>query len=238
MPDTRRHRGPHAHDAEWFGAEVERALRTAVSELSWLLGRGYAPDSALKLVGDRHALTARQRQALRRGACSDADRDARALRRLPVPPAVPRLAVDGYNVLITVESALSGALVLDCRDGACRDLASLHGTWRRVDETARAVSLVGAVCDAWGLGAACWYLDRPVSNSGRLAALLTRELASQRCLHTVSLSDNPDRELVALGLPVASSDSWVLDRAPAWVDLPGAVIDAHVPGAWRLALGA
>jgi hypothetical protein len=36
-------------------------LCQAVEELSWLLTRGYPPTSTLKLVGDRYALTERQR---------------------------------------------------------------------------------------------------------------------------------------------------------------------------------
>ena len=46
------------------------------------------------------------------------------------------LLIDGYNVLTTVESALAHGLLLIGRDGCMRDLASMHGSWRKVDETA------------------------------------------------------------------------------------------------------
>ena len=46
-------------------------------DLSWLLGRGYAIVSAVKLVGDRWSLTERQRMAVRRAACSDEARAGR-----------------------------------------------------------------------------------------------------------------------------------------------------------------
>ena len=61
MPDTRSHRGPDPHDDHAFGPESVPALQAAVSDLSWLLGKGYSVVSALKLVGDRWNLTARQR---------------------------------------------------------------------------------------------------------------------------------------------------------------------------------
>src|SRR5271168_3872454 len=77
VPDKRTHRGPDPRDADSFGPATWSALRGAVADLSWLLGKGYAPVSALKLVGDRWSLTERQRQAVRRAACSD---DARARR--------------------------------------------------------------------------------------------------------------------------------------------------------------
>ena len=53
LPDTRSHRGPDPRDGAAFEPPSRPALRAAVSDLSWLLGRGYAPVSALKLVGDR-----------------------------------------------------------------------------------------------------------------------------------------------------------------------------------------
>lgn len=67
-PDRRQHRGAHPEDARLFAPARLGALRTAVSELSWLAGRDYSMKSALKLVGDRHALDGRQRLAVARSA--------------------------------------------------------------------------------------------------------------------------------------------------------------------------
>src|SRR5207302_215520 len=72
MPDHRCHRGMHPEDQKLFAADQWPALRCAVTELSWLLSHGYAEPSALKIVGDRHALDARQRMAEKRCACTDA----------------------------------------------------------------------------------------------------------------------------------------------------------------------
>ena len=62
MPDRRNHRGAHPQDRLLFASDpAEPDLRRATSDLNWLLTRGYASVSALKLVGDRYALYARQR---------------------------------------------------------------------------------------------------------------------------------------------------------------------------------
>ena len=82
MAHEDRHRGRHPGDDHLFSPEQLPALRAATADLSWLMSRGYADPSALKLIGDRHALTARQRQAVARCACSDAARDLRKARRL------------------------------------------------------------------------------------------------------------------------------------------------------------
>jgi hypothetical protein len=259
MPDRRKHRGAHPEDARLFSEGYKQALRTAVEEHSWLLTRGYAQDSALKLVGDRHGLTARQRLAVMRSSCSDealAGRQRRkvSLDRISSPPAgdgtevaAPEsgplradasgaggavLALDGYNVLITIESALSGGLILIGRDGCYRDLASVHGTYRKVEETRPAISIIVDSLLGLGVQHLTWYLDRPVSNSGRLRALILDVLSQRSAAWEVELVDSPDRSLAAFEGPVASSDSWVLDRCGAWVNLAAYLINANAPDAW------
>jgi hypothetical protein len=231
-------RGPHGRDRELFAPRWHGALRRAVGELSWLLSRDYAQDSALKLVGDRHRLRARQRAAVLRCACSDAARAHRQARRLP-PERVAGtgLAIDGFNCLITTECALASALVLVGRDGAHRDLAGVHGTYRRAPVTPAALAGLGAVLQRLGPREVTWMLDRPVSNSGRLRSLLLHTAEAHGWPWRVELDDGPDRRLASWDGPVATSDGWILDRTGAWVDLPGLVIAGHAPGAWVLDLG-
>ena len=52
------------------------------------------------------------------------------------------LLIDGFNVVTTVETALGGGAVLHCRDETYRDLAGIHGTYRKVAETSRRSSLL------------------------------------------------------------------------------------------------
>src|SRR5436309_908220 len=118
MPDDRRHRGAHPEDAALFGPDWHADLRQAVHDLSWLLSRGYASVSALKVVGDRFNLSARQRTAVMRCAAPDdalADRLSR-MTALADAPGNARLLIDGYNVLTTVEAALAGGVVIVGRD--------------------------------------------------------------------------------------------------------------------------
>lgn len=237
MPDTRSHRGPAPGDSVLFGADALPALRAAVRELSWLLGHGYADTSALKLVGDRHALTSRQRIAVRRCACTDAQREARLARRLALTALRDRVVhVDGFNALIVGESALSGGIVLIGRDRAHRDLASVHGTWRRVDETPRAIEAIGRALARAAPREVHWILDRPVGNSGRLRALLAEIATTNGWPWSIELDDAPDRALVARTGVIASGDAWILDRCSEWVDLPAAVLAEPTPS-WVVDLG-
>ncbi|PYS99244.1 MAG: DUF434 domain-containing protein, partial [Acidobacteria bacterium] len=102
-PDRRKHRGAHPEDARLFDDARLSALRAATAEMSWLLGRGYQPKSALKLVGDRHNLRERQRLAVARAACSDESRERRRARRVEAQGVRgSELVVDGFNLVITL----------------------------------------------------------------------------------------------------------------------------------------
>lgn len=231
MPDKRRHRGAHPLDKTLFADAKLPHLRSAVEDLSWLLGRGYSQTAALKIVGDKHALQKRQRTALSRSACSDEARENRTGKALSVTEMEGRpLGIDGFNCIITVEAALSGGVILEGRDGACRDLASVHGSYRRVEETQRALEALTRVIALACPRSVCWYLDRPVSNSGVLASMIRAQEPNWQ----VELVFNPDKSLVVDETwAVASSDAWVLDKCTHWFDLTGIAI-AEFPNIWRL----
>jgi hypothetical protein len=229
LPDTRKHRGPGPQDPEWFGPAARPALAAAVSDLSWLLSRGYAEPSSLKLVGDRYRLVERQRIAVLRSACSDEALAARRSRRVERLALAGRpLRIDGFNLVLTLESALGGGVVIGGRDGCFRDLASVHGTYRRVEETRPALELAVRWLAEWGAGPCTWFLDAPVSNSGRLAAMIRAADPNW----SAEVVPNPDAVLVQPGDLVVSADSLILDRCGEWVNLARALVEAAVPGAF------
>jgi hypothetical protein len=232
LPDTRTHRGPDPRDEDAFGPSVWPALRAAVADLSWLLGRGYAQPSSLKIVGDRWSLTERQRMAVWRSACSD-EALARRFRHRVSPEGLrgQPLAVDGFNVLTTIEAALGGAVILRGRDGSDRDLAGVHGTYRKVAETLPALLLLGDVLVKHEAGPAHWFLDRPVSNSGRLRAAILEAAGERGWNWQVELVDNPDPVLVSSAAIVATADSAILDLCQRWTNLPRLVIETCLPRA-------
>ena len=237
MPDRRRHRGAHPRDRELFDPSVTALLRDAVGDSSWLLSRGYSATALQKLVGDRYQLVERQRMAVARAVCSDAARERRATRRIGFADLKHRvLAVDGFNAVISIEVALGGGLGILARDGARRDLASIHGTYRRVLETPKAVELLISLLEAARPERVEWYLDRPVSNSGKLAVLLRERCAGSALAFGVELVNDVDRRVSQPGLVAVSADSAVIDAAEGWFDAAGSVIAERIPEAWTLDL--
>lgn len=236
MPDTRTHRGPHPDDEQLFAEAAIPALRKATDDLCWLLSRDYAAPSSVKLVGDRYALLTRQRIAVTRCACSDEAKTARRSRQFePSQLQGGELWIDGYNVLTTVEAALAGGVVLHARDECFRDMASMHGSYRKVAETIPAIELIGGVIAESGIQRCRWLLDRPVSNSGRLKAILLDVAGRAGWNWNVELVQNPDHDLAECGELIATADSAILDRCIRWWNLARCVV-ARIPDAWIVGL--
>ena len=233
LPDQRQHRGPHPEDSQLFAAVNWPRLREATADLSWLLTRGYASPSALKVVGDRYSLDARQRVAVARCACGDETLAGRQRRQVEREDLEGReLWIDGFNVLTTIESALSGGVILHARDGCYRDLASMHGTYRSVNETIPAVHVLGELLAEWNVAGCRWLLDQPVSNSGRLKTMLRETADQEEWRWQAELVPDPDHVLCHAGQIVATADSHVLDYAQRWFNLGRLAIDLRICDAW------
>lgn len=227
-------RGPDPEDARLFSDDALPTLATACDELHWLLDRGYPLAATIALVGNRRALEGRQREALRRVACSEAERAARRAKHVAWAEARGRAVdVDGFNLLITLETAFGGGTVIVGRDGATRDLAGMRGSYRVVEATGVALDAIGlAVAEAAPAGLRVW-LDAPVSNSGRLRGLWAERAATWAC--PVELTLVPDADAAMAGATLAvSCDARVIDGAAQWCDLIGHVLAREGMGARAL----
>jgi hypothetical protein len=118
-------------------------------------------------------------------------------------------------------------------------MASMHGTWRRVEETPAALALIGgALARAGATGDVTWYLDSPVSNSGRLKSVIEDVARGRGWPWRVELVIDPDKILRAAAdddVVVATADSVILDGCGAWASLARAVV-SQMDNVWRVDL--
>ena len=236
-PDRRQHRGAHPADRELFGKAKLLSLRAAVADLSWLLTRNYAPKAAIKLVGDKFSLTERQRLAVARSACSDQSLATRTSSDVPVESiAGASIIIDGFNLIITIEAALSGGLLLLGRDECIRDLSSVHGSYRAVSETEAAIMMIGEELESLRAAAVEWLLDQPISNSGRLAKLMRDIAAARSWPWTVDLLFNPDERIISSEKIAITSDSVILDGVARWANFKRYLIEKRVADRWVIDL--
>lgn len=217
-------------DVRDFSGDGLRRARVAAGDVTCLLDRGYPLKSAVTFCANHFQLSARQRAALMR-SCASAKQimDRRKRERGPDSLAGAHLDIDGLNTIITLETGLSGSVVLLCSDGAVRDIAGLHGTYRLRPVTDTAILLIAQKTTDTLLGSVTLWLDRPVSNSGRLAERIRNLWPAGAPTLSVSVVPDVDRQLAQAAL-VATSDAVILDRAKSWTALTRPILqEQNVP---------
>ncbi|MDP4087827.1 MAG: DUF434 domain-containing protein [Bacillota bacterium] len=221
-------RGVDEEDIRWFSASSMEKLTSAQEEIRWLLDRGYKINSIIDFVGGHYQLSARQRNALQRATASSADCRGRIGKLLPFEAVRGKsLYIDGFNLIITLEVALSGGTLILGNDGVFRDLAGLRGTYKLIDKTDKALNLIGKLLMEIQPKMVKIYLDVPVSNSGRLKKRILDLSESWILPLEVELVPNPDTILVDKE-NVVSSDSIILDRCISWINLSRVVIENYI----------
>ncbi|MDU7241221.1 DUF5616 domain-containing protein [Clostridium sp.] len=126
--------------------------------------------------------------------------------------------IDGFNTIITLEVALSNSLIIKSMDETIRDLAGLRGTYSVIEKTEVAIKLIGEFLLEHKIKKAIFYLDKPVSNSGRLKMKILEILEGLEFQIEVWNIDNVDSVLKSKE-NVVSSDAIILDNCISWINL-------------------
>ncbi len=217
---NQRNRGKTSSDHQDFAPKWHPVFTQAVNDFCYLLSRDYATPSVLSIVGNRYRLNKRQRNAISRIVASEQavlQRQAKVCEASTLKDQV--VAIDGFNLLIWLESALSGAYIFKGRDGVYRDISSVHGSYKSVRQTENAIYLVGRSLQALGVQSVQWYFDQPVSNSGKLKTRLLEISREAGFNWEATLAFNPDQVLAQSAAIVISSDGWILDHCQRWFNL-------------------
>ncbi len=131
------------------------------------------------------------------------------------------LGIDGFNVLITLEAAISGKPVFLSTDGFIRDLSMKYSKYRPSKFFLEAASHLKDLITRLDPKSAVLYLDSPVSKSGEIAKEL-REVVGD--VIKVEVTKEVDRK-VSHHEVSASSDVVVIKMSRCVVDIPSAIID-------------
>jgi hypothetical protein len=208
------------------------SLKEGAEDLRYLFGRGYPRDRCLELVGNRYKLRKSERELLHRGVFSPSDA-ARRRQRLFGLEAIndAELAVDGHNVLITVEVAICGKPLIAADDGVIRDISGVSASYKMTDATLKAVDIIIDTLRDSRPKRVDFLFDAPISKSGKLAAYVAD------CLDVAGLVGDsravkvPETTLMGYQGVVATSDSVIIDRVEKVIDLAGQVIRRNIPDA-------
>ena len=230
-------RGFDPDDLKIFSKESIAELKIAQEEIQWLLDRGYKIKQIIEFTGNHYLLSARARTALQRTTSSTADCEKRRSTMLPFECAKDGcLNIDGFNLIITLEVAISGSPILLGKDEVYRDLAGLRGTYRIIDKTDTAISLIGKTLQELSVPMVKFYLDSPVSNSGRLKTKILE--CSEQWGMPVEVELIPNVDAVLAGKErIVTGDSIILDECKSWFNLSRKIIEDYIQDAWVIDLG-
>ncbi|CAD0004262.1 DUF434 domain-containing protein [Flavobacterium salmonis] len=212
-----KNRGKEASDDTLFGTlKMQQKLKEAVTDMHYFLSRDYGEKATLVLVGNRYRLNSRQQQAVRGISASQNQIEDRKSKEIQSQDLEGKeIVIDGFNVLILLESILSKAYVFRGLDGYIRDLSSVYGTYRKVNQTSQAIDIIIDFFRNEKVKTAHWLFDKPVSNSGKLKQII-EEVALQNGLDwKVELVNNPDKVMAESNQIAVTSDAWILDHAVA-----------------------
>jgi len=206
--------------------DFEEKISEAVHDLRYLLNRGYRKKGALKFVSDKYLLNIHERNYLSRKVFSREVALSRQNKILDISRVKDEnIFVDGYNVLITVESICTGyPSLVRCDDGFLRDINAVFGKYRINDTTKTALTQIMLLLKCYEPQFVKFLYDSPVSQSGELSKV-TRTLLNANDLPGCAVtSKNVDSELVTLSREVqgivATSDSAVIDKIQRVIDIP------------------
>lgn len=213
-------------DEKEFGDKYIYKLYEAGEDLLYLLNRYYKIKGASTFIGNHYLLSERQRLALVRGISKNEDVIKRKLKEVTGSLSEKTIHIDGFNTIITLEVALSNSLIIKSMDGTIRDLAGLRGTYSVIDKTEVAIKLIGKYLLENKVHKAIFYLDRPVSNSGRLKMKILELLNNSEYEIVVENIDNVDIVLETKD-NVVSSDAIILDKCNSWINMNKHIIDKN-----------
>ncbi|HML04217.1 MAG TPA: DUF434 domain-containing protein [Methanobacterium sp.] len=201
-------------------------VKDAAYDLRFLLNRNYKKKGALAFVANKYLLSLDERNYVARCVFSDSKSAFRKNKLVDLHEIDGNsILVDGFNVLITVESICRKdyEYLILCDDGVIRDLNAVFGKYKINEMTEIALNTILDLLKNNNPLKIDFFFDKQVSFSGKLANL-TEEIMDVKELNGEAiLSKNVDFEIIKIMKDkndiVATSDGIIMDKVERIVDL-------------------
>jgi hypothetical protein len=206
-----------------------KGIQEPAEDFRYLLNRRYPRKAALELVGNRYGLTSDERHLLHRRVFSRVDSQARRKKKISVREIRNKdLAIDGHNVLITIEAALSGRPLILADDGFVRDISGLSGSFTKSKTTETAIQLILNVLKKWKPRKTLFLFDAPISMSGKLAEEIRDRLKQMNLPGDATAVKVPEKILIGFPGVIATSDTAIINPSQKVLDLAGYIITKRI----------
>ncbi|NAY90280.1 MAG: hypothetical protein GU347_06175 [Desulfurococcales archaeon] len=206
------------------GKSFALGLIKAAKTYRAMLDMGLLPQHALQAVESITPLTSIERQLLLRCISSRLESEDNFKKIVDLREAYGKsLAIDLFNVAITIAEAFEGYPIFRCTDGLTRDLAASYGRSKKDPSSLmEAVKAVAETLVVYPPKRIVLVADRQISFSGERIAEAEGVLSSVSQVEA-RLSDTADSELIRLsseGTIISSSDVVIVKKSRSILDLP------------------
>jgi len=209
---------------------LRNELKKAIIDLRFLLGRGYNREGSVAFVGDKYQLNKKERLILYRAVYDSKNANQHATKKMAAKAiSGKKVAVDGYNVILTIETMLKNEKLILCDDSFVRDVSAVHGKHKPTDTTEKALGILINFLEEFKPQEVVFFYDSQVSLSGETASLTRRMLKEGRLNGDAKAVKKADTEALKYGEIVSSSDAVIIEKSEKIVDLAGELLRTLSP---------
>ena len=197
----------------------------AVTDIRYLLDRGYPEKGAITFVCNHYRLDIKWRYVFTRvvfGRDTIKSRMEKTVKCEDLEGAV--VLVDGYNVLIGVESALKGEPVYLCDDGFLRDTRGVFRNYRCSGLTERAMDEILGVLRGVAPFRVEFLFDSQISKSKEMARWVEVKLKDAGLEGCAGTSIHVDYDLKQSNGIIATADGSIIDEVAKAVNIQACVL--------------
>jgi len=211
---------------------IMKPLEAPILDIRYLIDRKYPKKSVITYVSNHYGLTKDERYILTRITCEKNISNDRKRKLVPIQGIEDRtLLIDGYNVLITIESMILGYPVFLCDDGMLKDARSLFHKYKINPTTKKALSMIETITSMYDPKKTIIIFDSQISRSGDLSKMTRDIFDENNCL--VFTSKDTDKELIknskkSKKAVTATSDGVIIDNVENVLDIP-----IHIAGEFK-----
>ncbi len=205
-------------------------LREAIKDYKYLLTRGYTPKQILPFISNRYGLNRMEQLLIYRSVHDNEYKNsikAKIQRKSDVRGQV--LLIDGLNVILTIQAAISCKPLVRGDDGFIRDIQRVHGKVRYNEKFFSSTIRLGIGLKYLEPKKVLIFFDKNISLIGFYSKIIKRLISLYASIDIdVVLSDMCDKSLINLSNQysyiVSSSDAVLIMKSRRVFDLAGFIV--------------
>ncbi len=217
---------------DFSGQYLREKLLKPARDIRSLLRWGYPKFATISFVATHLQLSVEERYILTRVIMPPDRIISRINKKIACTGIKDRdLLLDGYNVLLSVDSLLKKEPMWFCDDGYIRDTRYYFSKSKQAEDIEESLDLILKFLSEAHPKSTVFLLDAQISRSGELAGLIRRKMNEYGIPGDSRTSKTADYELKTEGvnpenrLIVATSDGIVIDSVLQVLDIPACMME-------------